>query len=996
MKESAAPMRVFDIPSGVSFVDALADGLMRQAEGDALRLAAMTVLLPTRRAIRALTEAFLRRSEGKALLLPRLQPLGDIDATELDFVDAGDELAGDDMELPPAIPAARRQLLLTELVLKFGETTAARDGHVGPRTPDQAARLANELARLLDQVHIEELSFDALADLVPADFAEHWQITLRFLDIVAKVWPRVLREEGCLDPMDRRIRLIRRRTELWRRHPPDAPVVAAGSTGSVSATADLLLAVAALPEGAVILPGLDRNADDETWAAIGEDPTHPQFGLNRLLAKFGIDRGEVRFWPTAERPPSPRNDLIALALRPAAVTERWREAASIAAAAVAGLERVDCANPQEEAGVIALILREALQDPVRTAAVITTDRDLARRIAVELDRWGIAIDDSAGRPLTETAPGAFLSLLLDAVESRFAPVPTLALFKHPLSAAGMEPAAFRDWARRLDRDALRGPRPAPGIEGLRSALPAGGGAKSQEDLSVGLDRVRRCLGALDAALAGERLEFAVILDRHIAAAEAFAATDREAGARRLWAGEAGEAAASIVADLREAAPRLRPISGLAYPALFQSLVQGVVVRPRYGRHPRLALWGTLEARLQQRDISILAGLNEGTWPPEPPTDPWMSRPMRRDFGLPAPERRIGLSAHDFAQALAAPRVVLTRSRRVDGQPTVPSRWLLRLDAVLTHARMSIARPTSHPWLAIHAALDRAERVESRRPQPRPPVAVRPRQLSVTEIETWMRDPYAIYARHVLGLRPLDPLDADPGAAERGSMIHEALHRFLAAFPDSLPDDAFAQLLTMGRAVFGTAMARPGVAAFWWPRFERIARWFVAEELARRQEIDGTLTEIEGRLQLAGPAGPFMLRGRADRIDRRRGGIAVIDYKTGGIPAKDDVALGVSPQLPLLALIAAGDGFPGLPPRAKAQQLQYWQLTGANPPGKIVSIGDDPMPLIETARAGLQGLIEAFDNGAPYLSRPNPATAPRHSDYEHLARVKEWSTAGDGA
>jgi ATP-dependent helicase/nuclease subunit B len=486
---------------------------------------------------------------------------------------------------------------------------------------------------------------------------------------------------------------------------------------------------------------------------------------------------------------------------------------------------------------------------------------------------------------------------------------------------------------------------------------------------------------------------------HIAAAEALAASAEESGAARLWGEAAGEAAAEFLAELLPAADSLPPLGGAGYQALFEALLAGPVVRPRFGRHPRLAIWGLLEARLQHADLLILGGLNEGVWPPQAESDPWLSRPMRQEFGLPPPERRVGVAAHDFAQALGARSVVMTRATRVEGAPTVPSRWLLRLDTVLRAAGLEGRLGAAVEPLGWQARLDEAAaHIAVSAPEPRPPVAARPRKLSVTQIETWMRDPYAIYASKILRLEAFEPIDADPGAAERGTFIHAALDKFVRAFPDALPADAERQLLAIGAAEFGAALDRPGVRAFWWPRFERIARWFVAHEGQRRGRLGEIHSEIKGRLILDGPAGPFELTAKADRLDRQGdGGLVLIDYKTGLVPSAKDVGQGFSPQLSLEAAIAAGGGFAGIA-AAPVAALEYWRLTGGDPPGEVIALAKDGgglRALIGEAVQGLAVLVMKFDDPrTPYRAVPRPEKAPRYSDYEHLARVKEWSVTGE--
>ncbi len=980
---SDAPHRqVFTIPSGVSFLDALVDGIHARLGDDPAALTRATILLPTRRACRALREAFLRRSAGRPTLLPQLRPIGDVDDDELALA------ADSDLELPPAISTLRRQLVLARSILKIRSEE-------GPMTAPQAVELAAELALLLDQVQTEGLGFDGLERLVPEEYAEHWRRTIEFLKILTAHWPDILANEGAIDPAERRNRALAALAAHWTAHPPDYPVIAAGSTGSIPATARLLGVIAGLPNGSVVLPGLDSGLDEESWTVL--DETHPQFGLKQLLAALGVGREAVQPWTAAIPPRSARRALLAAALQPAAATGRWRDNADIGATNIEGLVRIDCAHTQEEAQVIALLLREALETAGRTAALVTPDRELARRVAAELARFSIAIDDSAGRPLAASPPAVFLRLIAEVIATGTPPAPLLALLKHPLAATGLAPAECRRLARLLEVDALRGPRPAAGFAGLRQALP-----KSTESTLVEwVERLGREAERF-AALAATETSPMELLQAHVALAEAWAATDGEAGGARLWSGEAGEAAADLVAELAEALRDFPPIPGSAYPAFFGHCLSGRVLRPSWGGHARLQILGPLEARLLSFDLVVLGGLNEGTWPLEVESDPWMSRPMRKVFGLPAPERRIGLAAHDFVQACGTADVVLTRALRVEGAPTVPSRWLQRLDAVLRASHLKVRLKTRDELQRWQVALDHAEPLPpAGLPAPCPPFEARPRKLSVSDIETWLADPYALYARKILKLDRLDPLDMDPGVAERGMFVHAALAKFVSRFPDRVPSGAVETLLEIGREAFGAALSRPGVWAFWWPRFEAIAHWFVAHEQERRTIARPVVTEGWAGLDIDGLKGGFRLIARADRLDRLAdGSLAIIDYKTGSVPHLSRVVLGLAPQLPLEAAMAQAGGFANVP-AAPVSQLRYWRVTGGEPPGAEVAIDGatldrQPIPpvdqLIAQALSGLRNLVTRFDNPqTPYMARPRPEYALRYNDYAHLARIKEWAS-----
>lgn len=985
--------RLFTIPPARPFLPTLAEGLVSLTGGDPLGLSRATVLLPTRRAVRALREAFLRiapsgRDPGAPLLLPRMRPIGDFDDDELAFVDDG---GTGDLSIPPAIPELRRQLLLTRLVLAWAQHSRRQ-----PLLPGQAAALAASLARLLDTAAIEGASFSRLRELVPADLAAHWEIVCRLLEILPTRWPAVLAAERAIDPGERRNRLLEQQARLWRRTPPRDPVIAAGLTGGVPALTELIRVVADLDCGTVILAGLDRRCDAAEWAAIREDEAHPQYLHAALLAVFGLDPAQIPDWPEV-RPSAPaavsrarRLHLVAEAMRPAPTTDAWRRLPPEPPAALAGVAHYDCAGPHQEAMTVALLLRRKLETPGATAALVTPDRELARRVAAELGRWGIAIDDSAGTPMDRTPPGVFLRLVLDLAASELAPVPLLAALKHPLAAAGLAPAVFRDLTRQLEH-AIRGPRPGPGFSGLKGALPRGEGR-----LRAFVTRLEDCLGALPDLLAVGPLPLARLVSAHIEAAERLAATDAEAGSDRLWREAAGETASRFCHELREAASDFPSLQGRDYPALFDALAARAVVRPLYGRHPRLAIWGLVEARLQQPDLVVLGGLNEGSWPGAAAHDPWMSRQMRREFNIAVPERAIGIAAHDFVQAMAAPEVALTRAARDEGAPTVPARWLLRLDTVLRAVGLADRLGPDPEIEAALAQLDRCPYEPLPPAAPRPPLAARPRRLSVTQIETWLADPYAIYARYILELKPLDELDADPGRAELGIRIHAALAEFTRRFPRALPADPLAELVAIGRRHFADMLSRPGAWAFWWPRFQRIARWLVAEETKHRAETVECFGELEGKLILHGlPGGAFELTATADRIDRLASGeFLLVDYKTGAVPTKKAVYDGFAPQLPLEAAILRDGSFGEL--RGIPAALEYWKLGGRIPPGQRWAIDDgQPARLIDGVKAKLTRLIERFDDpDTCYLPTPNAARRPRFSAYEHLERLapseaEEW-------
>lgn len=970
---------VYTIPAGLSFVESLARGILDQAGDDPLALARMQILLPTRRACRSLREAFLKLGkEDKLLLLPRMNPIGDVDEEELSLTLAGVE---EQLSLPPAIPPLRRKFLLMKLIGKLGLD----------RGIDQDMMLAHALGLLMDQTYTEDLDLADLPSIVDrADFASHWQVSLDFLEILSKHWPLILQEQGVIDTADRRNLLIKKLSAHWEKNPPMHPIIAAGSTGSIPATAALLKTIANLPDGCIVLPGLDQIMDEESWGAM--DDTHPQATLRHLLHNLNIKREDVAVWENAKA----NENIRALAteiMRPADTAQEWQTIKSRLKITPSDLciERYDCTGPQEEALVIAIALRSVLEDKEKTAALVTPDRKLARRVAMACRRWDIEIDDSAGQPLPETRAGVYLRLCMEAVCGEMKPIALLNFCKHALCL----PKTYDDWrgaVRALDHSVFRGPAFQGGFAAYESKLAERETKdKPTRHLRHTLSYIERAFAPLlDLATRKKKIPFPQWCEAHLRVAEFFASPDI------LWAGQDGEAATLFFSDLHDQANLLPDVTADEYLSILGQAMKGIAVRPAYGLHPRLMILGQLEARLVEADVMILSGLNEKTWPPDPGIDPWMSRPMRKRFGLPPLERAIGLSAHDFIQSLCAKRVILTRSARVDGTPTVPSRWLQRMDTVLQSCGVELQGGNI---LAMARQVNHTEEYKPwERPAPRPPVSARPRQLSVTRIETWMSDPYSIYARSILDLKPLDPLEQSLDAAMRGTLIHKVLDRFVSDCPGEMPSDAQNIFMRIAKEELNALRLGPDIKNFWEPRLAKIATWLIVAENSWRQNLRPARLEAQGAMQFEGKAGSFTLTARADRIDQSPDGKegAIIDYKSGGTYSLTGMKNGQYPQLPLEALILEQGGFEGVK-KLDTANLSYWVVSGGKQGGEIKSMtkSSDLSIAKDNARRGLQDLIDTFDREeTPYYSLPRPEKAPRFNDYKHLARVLEWTAVDD--
>ncbi len=1025
---SGTHRHLFTIPPCAPFLDTLVravlGGDLPRAGGRApgpFELAAYQIYLPNRAACRALADAFLRASESRATLLPRIRPLGTAEEDTLLLIHADGEDDGLDrpgLPVAPAIGALDRRLALIGLVLAWARKL--RQGRIAgdtglriPDTPAAASELALELMRLMDEAETEGVDLRRLRDLVPERFAGHEQLSLSFLGIVMDVWPAHLAEQGLLNPVDRRNRLMALEAERLRQTRPETPVIVAGSTGSIPATAELMKVIFGLPNGAVVLPGLDLTLDEASWEALADHPEHPQAGLDQLLKLLGAARSDAA--PVKGSEPGEaealRLELVSEALRPAATLGAWPAfmARAPADASRRCLERVSLVTApteQEEAAAIALILREVMETPGKTANLVTPERTLARRVAAELGRWGIRLDTGAGEDLRAMPAGIFYDLIAETAATG-SQIALLALLKHPLTRLRLAESAAQEAARFVEMAAMRQAWCGDGLDALARSLDRAKKTRprhpaldrlTEEDWEAAQDLVKRARNALAQLMHLTRrraVPLSAIAAAHAECAAAFTA-DGTGASPALRHSPDGEAISAFMTALAGEAASL-PVALADYPAMFRSLIRHETIRPARAAHPRLQILSAMEARLTSADLVIVAGLNDGTWPEAADPGPWLNRAMREALGLSPPERRTRLAAHDVWQMLGARQVVLTRALKSEGAPTVPSRWLMRIEALLGGMGLGDALTPKRPWLHWAASRNHAAPgAPAKAPAPCPPLDARPRSLSVSDIETLIANPYAIYAKRILGLAPLEALGVEPGGAERGQIIHDILHRFARRFPEAMPEDCAGELMAIfdERAALYGESAR--VSAFWRPRLERFAAWFAETEAWRRGAAQ-VFSELRGEFTFEAPEGPFSLRARADRIDLAPGGgLAIYDYKSGSMPGEAAVASFKAPQLPLEALIAVKGRFEGLASR-EVVKLAYISAKGGNPPGVEQRLKAPVEALIKGAEDGLRALIGRFDLPATaYAAMRRAAFSERYryDDYAHLARVAEWS-GGEG-
>lgn len=993
MPDRAGP-KVYSIAAHRGFADALVAGLIPRYADDDLGLARLTLLLPSSRAVRIVTEAFVRLSGG-GMLLPRMAVVGDLDLDEtlgplLDPLGAG-------AAIPPAADPTRRWLRLAELLREELGTDA-------PKAPG-LLRLAFETGRTMDRLTVEGLELGDLLDEriagIVGDLASHWQASTRTFARVQARWLAELAERGEIDAPERRNRLFAHAAKRWRDTPPEHPIVAAGITSASPALAGLLRVVAELPHGAVILPDLDLSLDDAVWQSLGsagapsaegdapfgerDALAHPQYHLKLLLNRMGVNRAEVEAWHRAGMSAAPpeRSRAISNLFLPPEGSAGW-VSLKPDQRRLSGVRLMESAHPGEEAQAVALLVRQALEVPARRVAVITPDRGLAARVVAHLKRWDIVADDTAGRPLPQTPAGRLLLLLAEVAADQAAPVPLMALLTHPLAGFGEGRAAWLENARALDL-ALRGPRPSPGLAPLAEIVREQARRGKGEGIAEWWDGVEAVL----APLLGEEGEIAL---GH--ALSLLAEAGENLCGSRLWAEADGRSLSAWIEDLRSAADEAGTCLAVKdLPGVLRDAMDRVSVRPPWGGHPRVSIYGLLEARMSRADLVICGGLVEGTWPAAPSPEPSLPPPVLRALGVPSGEFRIGLAAHDLAGALGAPEVVLSWAQRGEGGPVIPSRFVLRVQAMLGELADAHREVEA---VELARAIDHAPPVPAYpRPLPRPSAEQRDVALAVTAIDRLRGDPYQFYAGAILRLRRLDGLDAEPTAAWQGTVVHAVMDAWHKS------GEGVGELVALAQQELAKMQAHVVTRGLWWPRLSRALEWIdqqIAKDRGEGREV--LASEIKGEFTLAG----VKVHGRADRIDRRADGrLVVVDYKTGKPPSGKQVKDGYALQLGTLGLIAAAGGFKdvaGLP-----DGFEYWSFAKRENSNEFGFVAE-PIPengkrsgipraefLSETQRYLLEAIDKWIKGDEPFTARLNPDLGG-YNDYDQLMRLDEWQARGE--
>ncbi len=1023
--------KLYTIPAYADDIDILAKRLISESSGNALGLSEMAVVLPDRDAVDRLKEALIAHNDGKPMILPQIVTVDGLDDDVLSLRLAGSEgFTQDVMALPPSIDNLSRQMILAREIIKHPNTANSMEA---------ALSLAKDMGRFIDELHENNVDVSRLADIKDNDIPGDAEKTRALLNIVALDWPRIKSEMGVTDRTERRQKTLGLLAEYLEQQGLKMPVVMAGFR---SYSHGLTRFVKALNDNAdnarIVLPGLEISMGQDSWDAV--DESHPQFAFKDLLNSIELKKEDVSYWPgttgsSQSRSVVERRKLLREAMRPSETTHKWKHLKvfdkaklrpskrivpkgsplsateqagprEIDPISLTGLETLVAGTPQEEASAIALKLREVLEAPEKTALFVTSDEGLARRVISRLDRWNIKGEFEGGQTLYNSKSGEYARSALQMALQELAPIPLLNVLKNPATTLGDEHGSVLRQTEALEDIALHGVRPPPGFEGLKKHVRFAFNEKARRiktkkkrleveaevsEVEAWIDGVKARLStAVDILTVENPMPLEAHVIAHIKLLEGLTETslDDKKTYFSIWQGREGAALARTFKALMASDTLKTEMTGAEYAALFDEALKSR--RVKVDTHPRLRIVNPRDAHLFAADTTIFGGLTANNSPGKQSEKFWLSAHIRKLLDLPPLDVDLGQEAYSFVAATSNKNVLLTRAERDQNAPTVSSPYLTRLMMLLRGLGLEDKVTPRSKLLDMNAALHRPNSFQPLDvPRPTPPASSRPRRLSVSAIETLLRDPYTVYARYILKLYPKNGIDAEPAYNDRGTMIHDALEEFKKRTKDGLPDNAYDVLIECGEDAFASRMDNPFVRAFWWPRFERMAKWVIDYE-RMREELSNTIgMEIPGRLDVETEEGRFVITAIADRIDELLDGtVSIIDYKTGGVPTKKDVAQGLSPQLTLEALMALSGGFKGVEAK-DVGMLEYWRLSGGRPAGDITQIENIDKLHVETLEGLTRILAHYAKKDTPYLPTPRPKIAPKYVPYNHLGRSDEW-------
>ncbi len=917
---------VFNIPANYHFFESLFD-LAEKKFGE--QLPEVKFFLPNRRSCREFREIFLAK---KSTFLPQIKAISDISYEDFfDFLPnqtAKDEI--DELLQINVLQGLDYLFFLSKEIQKqsvFGEDLDF----------EHAFKIALNLQNLFDEIEREEIDLSKLNEIDDSNLSQHRLLTLDFLkNFHVKIKNSLLKKNIFFASASQNF-IIQKFVSLLENQGSKAPIVIAGSTGSVSFSAKLIRAIS--QKNYVVLYG----ATNENFT----EENHPQFFLNRLIQFLKIEKktitqiAEEKFCLSSNT----RQNLISLMVLPSAETLKWQEIykhldiEKTAQDLTKNFRLIEAKNEIEEAKIIKLILHEALQNN-KTTALITNNDKLASLVKLELTQDNLPFNDARNLSIFNSHLVNFLLLILELIESDFNSHSLLAILKNPLCSHSKDKEILADFEIKI----LRQDRANSGLDGIKKKL------KDEEVLREFFNKF--C--------------FELVSGSHtLASHTASLIKTAENLSKKTWSQLLEQEPAQI--ELFEFFEKLKTqqiaLDKKNLLSLFKNLLSQVSYFEKSDAGAPIQILSTIEARLLNYDLVVIASLNEGDFP-QIESENWLGKKIKKDLGIDRTLKKVGQSAYDFCNYLSNESVVLTRCKSSNGAVLIESPFLLKFKTICQ--KIGVSLDCGEKYFALLAKQNSSESRQIEPANPKPKIEIRPKKISVTEISKLLSSPYDIYAKKILQLEELEKIDFEPSYAEFGSFIHEALEEFVKN-----PKDA--NFFKKAEEIFEKYFLFSEAKLIWWPKFENIFADFVKENerflnFKNRVEISAELAVLD-----------VTIRGKIDRtITNDEGETEIFDYKTGQVPSKIDVLRGANPQLTIAALMLAEE---------KISALNYWKLSSSSPSEikKICDNSEEILILTAAAKAGLTKLFEFFTNEENgYLATENST----YGDYQNLARIEE--------
>lgn len=875
------------IPGNEDFLLNFANGMLSKFGHLGPEIGKVTIILPTKRSCRKLAQTFFHISEKKACFLPRIYPLQDIELSYLLEQVFSCNITEDQ---PNLLEHLRKKIAPEMLEMSILQGLCGANG------------LANHLYSLFYEIQKHQLG--NIIEKIQHHYSDHLDQIIELLKFIIEALPQKLHKLGLIDKASYVNEISMILAITWEKYPPKYPVIIAGIDGETASDRALLKVVNEMRNGYVVLHNIDKSLPNAEWQEISHE--HPQYQLKSLIDLCRVGREEIYSWHNIVN--VKHNDIF--------FSKSFSRNFSNCAPPQ-DLTIIETETPQQELQFITQLCVDKLICGNESVLIVTQNELLIEKLTYMLLAHNVIPDCSIGNSALKCDEMIFLQLIMRTIFEHFSPISLLALLKHDLCKI-----AQKEVVQQFEISHLRGINSYKNLQELIAA--------TDEEIKQILQLILEHSRKLEEIMSQKTTDFGDILSTHLELAERLSANS-------LWQHERGVELRELLLELSRNAHHIGKIAPISYLAIMRDMLSKAKFRTSKTYNPRLIIITPKESQLLCADNVILADLNENSWPQKSSSNIFLNDILMQSLGFENSEIETGRNAAKFYNLLHNKNIYLTRSKTSKNIITTSSRWLLRI-------KLLLQKIAYHEQPALNLSPEILDIIELPLTSPTPPVEFRLKSLSVTQVEKLIRNPYDIYASKILRLYELEPINKDPENLDYGNLIHEAIHHFTLHYkPPTEPYKFFMDfILQKGRDLF----YKPAIRNVWLPKIEKIARWFI------EYHLDNMSCKLLPETELQAKFGDFTLKARLDRMEVREGNcVTILDYKTGKLPGKKDIADLVSIQLPLEALLAQKNGY-------IVTKLLYLQLNSQLDEPVLHEL-PEPTLLITKAEAKLLELIEFY-------------------------------------